>query len=71
MLLTIQDFEHHLQTTFGNLESALYNADGDPFQGMCQGKGAVSTILVAISTPLFDMMRSAAMEYSLQHHYLI
>ena len=65
MLVTIQDFEHHIGTTFGNSESALYNTNGDPFQGISQGNGAGPTIWVAVSTPLIEMMRSAGHEVKL------
>ena len=59
MLVTIQDFEHHVRTTFGDSESVLVNSDGTPFQGICQGNGAGPTIWVAVSAPLLDMMRNA------------
>ena len=59
MLVTIQDFEHHVRTTFGDSESVLVNTDGVPFQGICQGNGASPTIWVAVSAPLLEMMRTA------------
>ena len=59
MLVTIQNFNHHVRTTFGNSETALFNIDGQPFQGICQGNGAGPTIWVAVSAPLLDMMRAA------------
>ena len=59
MLTTIQQFKHHVRTTFGDLEIKLQNNTPTPFQGICQGNGAGPTIWVAVSTPLIEMMRAA------------
>ena len=59
MLTTIQDFEHHVRTTFGDSEQTLVKEEGLLFQGICLGNGASPTIWVAVSIPLLEMMRSA------------
>ena len=59
MLVSIQDFEHHVRTAFGDSKSVLVNEAGIPFQGLCQGNGASPTVWVAVSAPLLDMMRDA------------
>ena len=44
MLCTIQQFKHHVRTTFGDSEEVLHNNTEVPFQGICQGNGAGPTI---------------------------
>ena len=59
MLVTIQEFKHHIRTAHGTSESALENDSNISFQGICQGNGAGPTIWVAVSAPLIEMMRNA------------
>ena len=59
ILATIQELKHYVRTSFGTSDSTLFNDSDTPFQGICQGNGAGSTIWVAVSTPLIEMMRSA------------
>ena len=63
MLCTIQQFKHHVRTTFGDSEDVLVNTSDKPFQGICQGNGAGPTIWVVVSTPLIEMMRKAGHGY--------
>ena len=59
MLVTIQEMEHHIRSSFGTSESMMSNQLPTPFQGICQGNGAGPAIWVAVSTPLIEMMRGA------------
>ena len=62
MFSTLQDMEHHCQTSFGVSESSfggdVWTAPHNPPpQGAGQGNGAGPPIWATTSSPLFDMMR--------------
>ena len=60
MLVTVQELEHHIQTSYGTSESSMRNELQTPLQGICQGNGAGPVVWVAVSTPLIEMTRGAA-----------
>ena len=59
MLITIQEMNHHIRTSFGLSEQTLqHRFTNTPFQGILQGNGAAPTTWVLISTPLLNMLWS-------------
>ena len=52
MLVTLQDLEHHIRTSYGASVSYMHNNPPIPFQGICQGNGSGPTIWFAVGAPL-------------------
>ena len=58
MLITIQEMNHHIRTSFGLSEESLQKCfTSSHFQGILQGNGAAPKTWVLISTPLLNMLR--------------
>ena len=59
MLVTIQELEHHIRTSYGTSDTSMSNELPTPLQGIFQGNGAGPAIWIVVSTPLIEMMRGA------------
>ena len=59
MITTIHEMNHHIRTTFGDSAlSANRQTWQAPIAGIGQGNGAGPQIWAAVSSPMFDIMRS-------------
>jgi len=59
MIQTLASLQHHAHLAFGDLEMAQGQADWQELTaGIGQGNGARPHIWVAVSTPLFKIMRA-------------
>lgn len=60
MITTLQNMNHYIRTAFGDSDQTLQGSQqAVPFQGILQGNGAGPTLWLAVSTPLFAMMKTA------------
>ena len=57
ILVTLQDLEHNIRTSFGTSESSMYKDSPIPFQSILQCKGSGPTIYIAVSAPLIKIIR--------------
>jgi len=59
MITTLHDMQHHIRTTFGDSHtSASRKKWHAPIAGIGQGNGAGPQIWAAVSSPMFEIMRS-------------
>ena len=65
MFQVIQNLTHHIRTAFGDSECTYGPHTGEhPNQGILQGNGAAGATWAAVSTPIFNAMRSMGFGYS-------
>ena len=65
MFQVIQNLTHHIRTVFGDSECTYGPHTGEhPNQGILQGNGAAGATWAAVSTPIFNAMRSTGFGYS-------
>jgi len=58
MISTLQQMDHRIQTTYGNLgKSGNHKKWGSPIAGISQGNGAGPQIWAAVSSPLLELMK--------------
>jgi len=58
-MTTIHDMKHHIRTTFGDSKTSTSRQSWNaPIAGIGQGNGAGPHIWAAVSSPMFDIMRS-------------
>lgn len=59
MFKTIQELQHHIRTVYGNSVQTFSGAQWEvPIHGVGQGNGSGPQIWAAVSSPVFDMLRS-------------
>ena len=55
MLVTIHESNHYIFTIYGTCDSTLKIKSDIPFQGICKGNWADTTVCVIVSDPLIEM----------------